>query len=360
MSALPDPHVLDAEATMLRQQAAALHKAGNDALQRDVEKARAWHKQHDPEKAAAAKQAESDRAEAKVWATDAAKYRKMADESDKAARTAADKGLVSDAEEAREAAQRQRALADQEAATATRLEASAAEHEARVRQLDIEADAIWVKESNAIEAVADQIDEKVRFLSEAAQKQREADAMRARGDEPGAAEAERAAEYFVRQADTRKIDISAVSPAILEEAGVREDVLNRVQDEPAADPIDTPQAPPEGPPARPEDVPPAQIADADGLPDHDDLDGATADRVSTLVAQADAETGDADSGAVDPFADSPDPDPGSVEQDPSVADASLPAPDPQLEFDSDAQVAGLEPTASAEFGTESFETESFS
>ncbi|HUQ00805.1 MAG TPA: hypothetical protein VM093_10140 [Aeromicrobium sp.] len=364
MNSLPDPHVLDAEANMLRQQAAALHKAGNDAIQRDVATARDWHQRHDPERAAEAKQAETEHAESKVWSADAERNRKMAEASDKTAQTAEAKGLISDAEEAREAAQRQRALADQESATADQLESSAVSHDAHVRQLNADEDTIWVKESNAIEKVADQIDDKVRFLSEAAQKQREADAMRARGDESGASEAERAAGYFIQQADTRQIDVSAISPAILEAAGVQEDVLNRPPEDRAADPMDTPQGPPDNAPSHPEDVPPAQVADADDatdqgdVADQDDLDATTAMTDSTSVAQADTTMDGADTGTEDPFA-AADPDPGSAEYGDDYGGEAPPVvAESDFDFSSDSEVADYESTVPPEADTESLESDS--
>jgi hypothetical protein len=227
---LPDPTVLDAEANMLRQQAAALHKASRTAAHRQHEVAKTWDKTHGKELADEQRQAKDAQTLFANKTQEAKDYRALADRQEAAAKEAEDKGLISVAEEKREMAAWHREAANDIDADAKEAQMDALEHGGRADRLSAERDTIAYGSSRTLERVADRVDEKVRLLAEGAQKQREADAQRDRGDLEGAAESERAARYFIDKADQSTIDVSAIDPAALEETGVTADSLNPQSD----------------------------------------------------------------------------------------------------------------------------------
>ena len=234
---LPDPHVLDAEANLLRPKAAALHQAALDAMRRDLGMGKEWDRTRGPELDAARKGAE----EAQVLVKDRSDHLEMTKQilksTEDEAREAGEAGRLSDAEEATERAARLRVVVETEEKDLEEARITVIEQEGRARQLESEREST-VRTSTAIEKAADQIDNKVRLLAEGAQKQREADTQRDKGDLTGAAESERAARHFIDQADKLTIDVSKVSPAILDEAGVDPATLNRAPDESAVGSVD--------------------------------------------------------------------------------------------------------------------------
>jgi hypothetical protein len=277
---LPDPHVLDAEANVLRPQAAALHQAAVDALRRDIAMGKEWDRTRGPELEAARKGVEEaqGRVKQQTEGLEVTKTMLKAAEED-----AKDTTNLSKAEEGAERASRLRVVLEEEQKEldSTRMDVIA--HEGRASQLQAEREST-VRTSNTIEKAADHIDDKIRLLSEGAQKQREADTQRDNGDLTGAAESERAARYFIDQADKLTIDVSKVSPAILDEAGIDPATLNRAPQESAVGSVD--ESGTQQFAGMPSSVDPAHGEEPDA-----EAAGDPATGISTAAAQAGASAG---------------------------------------------------------------------
>ena len=295
---------INQDVTRLREQAKALHDAG-DANRRQV-LAESNNKLQAARRDESSHQAAADRAEAQLVSERGSLAKAEKEVADLTAQAANEKDPVK-AEELREAVGHARAevaatndtIQDtQQAADQARAGVEAAKAEqARVHEA---LDTIG-KPAIATEEAADQLDQKARYLEDAARLERQATVAEMDGDKVTAQEQRQLADDALMRANRLQPDVSKLDPQILQTAGIDPATVNTAPQEYTKDDadstgIDDPAPATDASAATTDDASAAAATDASATTDASagtDAPDATASGTSAADALDDDATGDA-------------------------------------------------------------------
>jgi hypothetical protein len=228
-----DLAAINQDVSRLREQAKALHDAG-DASRRQV-MAEVNNQHQAARRDESAHQAAADRAESQIAAeqADLADYEKKI--ADLKTQADAEKDPAK-AEELREEVNHTQASADAVKDTIANTqqaadEARAAVEVAKAEQTRLEASMKeQAKPALGMEEAADQIDQKARYLDEAAKLERQATVAEMDGDKVTAQEQRQLADDALMRANRIQPDVSNIDPQVLQTAGIDPDALKVEQE----------------------------------------------------------------------------------------------------------------------------------